>query len=140
MPRYSKNKFNKKYVRRSHNCYSYMLNKINKDYVKKCKAHMRKTKKKGCGFLKAQPGMYSGMKDVRFLKSYNCTHLCWGTNSSLMPPAGEPGCEVSREGGMTSRIGVSSLNKCSSKSLFLNLLSVTCHHVASYGQGSGSHR
>ena len=45
MPKYSKKKWNKKHVRLSHNCYSYMLNKINKDYVKKCKAHMRKTKK-----------------------------------------------------------------------------------------------
>lgn len=75
MPKYSKKKWNKKYVRLSHNCYSYMLNKVNKGYVKKCKAYMRKTKKKGCGFLKAQPGMHSGMKDVRFLKSYNCKML-----------------------------------------------------------------
>ena len=75
MPRYSSNKFNKKYVRRSHNCYSYMLNKVNKRYVKKCKAYMKKTKKKGCHFLKAQPGMYSGMKDVKHLNNYKCAML-----------------------------------------------------------------
>jgi hypothetical protein len=75
MPRYSKKRWNKKDVRLSHNCYSYMLNKINKKYVNKCKAYMKKTKKRGCGFLKAQPGMYSGLKDVRFLKSYNCKML-----------------------------------------------------------------
>ena len=75
MPRYSSNKFNKKYVRRSHNCYSYMLNKVNKRYVKKCKAYMKKTKKKGCHFLKAQPGMYSGMKDVKHLSNYKCAML-----------------------------------------------------------------
>ena len=75
MPRYSKKKWNKKYVKQSHNCYSYMLNKINKKYVKKCKSYMKKTKKRGCHFLKAQPGMYSGMKDVRHLKNYNCNML-----------------------------------------------------------------
>ena len=75
MPRYSKNKFNKKYVRRSHNCYSYMLNKINKRYVKRCKSYMKKTKKRGCNFLKAQPGMYSGMKDVKHLNKYKCNML-----------------------------------------------------------------
>ena len=75
MPRYSKKRFNRKYVKQSHNCYSYMLNKINKRYVKKCKSYMKKTKKKGCHFLKAQPGMYSGMKDVKNLGKYNCNIL-----------------------------------------------------------------
>ena len=75
MPRYSKKRFNKKYVKQSHNCYSYMLNKINKRYVKKCKSYMKRTKKRGCNFLKAQPGMYSGMKDVSHLNKYKCNIL-----------------------------------------------------------------
>jgi len=75
MPRFTKKKWNTKYVKNSHNCYSYMLNKINKRYVKMCKRHMKKTKNAGCGFLKAQPGLYSGMKDVKNHKNYNCKVL-----------------------------------------------------------------
>ena len=72
MPRFTKRKWKNKYVQNSHNCYSYMLNKINKRYVKMCKKYRKKTRKKMCGFLKAQPGLYSGMKDVKYQKQYDC--------------------------------------------------------------------
>ena len=75
MPRFTKKKWSNKYVVNSHNCYSYMLNKINKKYVKLCKKYKKKTRKNKCGFLKAQPGLYSGMKDVRKTKFYSCKNL-----------------------------------------------------------------
>ena len=47
MPRYSKKKWNKNYyVKNSHNCYSYMLDKINNHYVNICKNNSKKTRKK----------------------------------------------------------------------------------------------
>lgn len=75
MPRFSRKKWSNKYIKNSHNCYSYMLDKVNKRYVKMCKKYMKKTRRKGCGFLKAQPGLYSGMKDIKHQKKYNCNVL-----------------------------------------------------------------
>lgn len=74
MPRYTKKKWSNKYVKNSHNCYSYMLNKVNKNYKNICKKSMKKGKKL-CGFLKAQPGLYSGMYDVDKFSDYNCKML-----------------------------------------------------------------
>jgi hypothetical protein len=82
MPRYSKKKWKNYYVKNSHNCYSYMLDKINKHYVKICKDNSKKTRKKGkklkkkkCGWLKAQPGQAAGLKDVKYYKNYSCNYL-----------------------------------------------------------------
>ncbi len=72
MPRYTKKKWNKKYVRDSHNCYSYMLDKINKNYVNICKKHQKSKDNNDCKFLKAQPGLFSGKKDVKFRRKYTC--------------------------------------------------------------------
>ena len=74
-----------KYVRKSHNCYSYALNIIDNVLAGRCKRIMRKAKKtrkkhkhnkskkgkKGdCGVLKPQPGAYS--KTIRDRGKYNC--------------------------------------------------------------------
>lgn len=75
MPRFSRKKWSKKYVTNSHNCYSYMLDKINKRYVNICKKHMEKTKKTDCNFLKAQPGLVAGMDDIGNPKYYTCKNM-----------------------------------------------------------------
>ena len=70
MPKFKSKKWSKKYTRKSHNCYSYMLDKINKKYIRMCKKYLKRTKKKGCNYLKAQPGLYSGLKDVKEILSF----------------------------------------------------------------------
>ena len=75
MPRFSRKKWSNKYVKNSHNCYSYMLDKINKRYVKICKKHMKKTKESDCNFLKSQPGLVAGIDDVKNSKYYTCKNI-----------------------------------------------------------------
>jgi len=74
MPRFNKKKWNKNITQKSHNCYSYMLDKVNKKYVKICKKYKKKTRK-NCNFLKAQPGLYAGMDDVERREKYTCNLL-----------------------------------------------------------------
>ena len=85
-PVFEPERWNKnKYVRKSHNCYSYALNIIDDDLAGRCKRIIRKAKKtrkkhkhnktkkgkKGdCGVLKPQPGAYS--KTIRNRGKYNC--------------------------------------------------------------------
>ena len=75
MPRYTRKKWDNKYIVNSHNCYSYMLNKINKNYAKMCKKYRKKTRRSKCQFLKAQPGLYSGMRDVKHQRYYKCKNV-----------------------------------------------------------------
>ena len=94
-PVYEPERWNKnKYVRKSHNCYSYALNIIDNELAGRCKRIIKKAKKtrkkhengngtknnrtnknkkrkKGdCGVLKPQPGAYS--KTIRDRGKYNC--------------------------------------------------------------------
>jgi len=55
-PKYNSKKWNKnRYIRKSHNCYAYFLNKIDKYTKNKCK---KKSRKQKCEWT--QPGYYSG--------------------------------------------------------------------------------
>ena len=75
-PKYEPEKWNKdKYIRKTHNCYAYALNLINKDYAKLCKKYMNKTKKHNCHGLRPQPGQYSGFIDEHRGIPYRCTKI-----------------------------------------------------------------
>ena len=50
------------FIKKTHNCYAYALNMINKKYSKICK-ELNKNSKNNCIFLKPQVGMYSGNYD-----------------------------------------------------------------------------
>ena len=52
-----------------------MLDKINKNYAKICKKYKKKTRRNKCQFLKAQPGLYSGMKDMKHKRYYKCKNM-----------------------------------------------------------------
>lgn len=79
-PVFEPERWNKnKYIRKSHNCYSYALNIIDRKLTSRCK-HMikrKKTKKiKGdCGVLKPQPGAYS--KTIKSRGKYNCKKVTY---------------------------------------------------------------
>ena len=45
-PKFEPNKWNKKYIKHSHNCYAYAMNTISKKYVKTCKRFSKMKKKK----------------------------------------------------------------------------------------------
>ena len=62
-PKYEPDKWNKDiFIKKTHNCYAYALNMINKKYSKICK-ELNKNSKNNCIFLKPQVGMYSGNYD-----------------------------------------------------------------------------
>ena len=45
-PKFEPNKWNKKYIKYSHNCYTYALNTINKKYIKTCKRFVKMSEKR----------------------------------------------------------------------------------------------
>ncbi len=61
-----------KALRKSHNCYSYFLNKIQKGPINACKKRLEKGKKY-CAT--AQPGYYAGYKRITNDKKYTCKNL-----------------------------------------------------------------
>ena len=64
---------NNKYIRYSHNCYEYALNKISKKDAIECKKTEKK-KNKSCNYLKHQPGFASGWSRIKN-KKYTCKKL-----------------------------------------------------------------
>ena len=44
-PKFEPNKWNKKYIKHSHNCYAYAMNTINKKFIKTCKNFTKMSKK-----------------------------------------------------------------------------------------------
>ena len=79
-PIFEPERWNKnKYIRKSHNCYSYALNIIDRNLSKRCKYILKrkKTKKKkvDCGVLKPQPGAYS--KTIKSRGKYNCKKVTY---------------------------------------------------------------
>ena len=71
MNKYEPSRWNKnKYIRESHNCYSYFLNKIDKSVAKHCKKTYKK--KRRCN--KPQPGFYHGIAE-KTRKNYNCKNM-----------------------------------------------------------------
>ena len=70
-PKYNPKIWNKnKYIRNSHNCYSYFLNKINHNEIPKCK----KTYKKYKTCNRPQPGYYNGITR-KTQKNYSCKNM-----------------------------------------------------------------
>ena len=45
-PKFEPNKWNKKYIKHSHNCYAYAMNTINKKFIKTCKNFTKMSKKR----------------------------------------------------------------------------------------------
>lgn len=58
------------YIRKSHNCYSYFLNKLQKGPIKSCK---KRPINERC--LKPQPGYYAGEPTIRNRKKYTCKNM-----------------------------------------------------------------
>ena len=65
------NKWNKKYTKASHNCYSYFLNKTSKKAKKKCKKLLKKGKKR-CP--RPQPGYAAGFPKIK-KSDYTCKKM-----------------------------------------------------------------
>jgi len=75
-PIYEPEKWNKNiYIKKSHNCYSYALNLIDKKHAKSCEKYMKKTKKTNCSRFKPQPGAHAGDYDKRDNYKYYCPKL-----------------------------------------------------------------
>ncbi len=124
-PVFEPERWNKnKYVRKSHNCYSYALNIIDNELAGRCKRIIKKAKrtrkkhphknnngnrsnknnrnkkskkhKKGdCGVLKPQPGAYS--KTIRDRGKYNCKKVTFRMikdNPVMKPIAKGASCRV----------------------------------------------
>ena len=64
--------WNKKYIKDSHNCYEYALNKISLDNAIECKRNHKKNI--SCGYLKHQPGLSAGIADIKNRK-YTCKKI-----------------------------------------------------------------
>ena len=60
------------FIRQSHNCYEYALNKISINNAVNCKKSLRNGK--SCNYLKHQPGLYGGVPDITNRK-YTCKNL-----------------------------------------------------------------
>ena len=60
------------YIKDSHNCYEYALNKITLDDAITCKKLHKKNK--SCGYLKHQPGLSAGIPDIKNRK-YTCKKI-----------------------------------------------------------------
>ena len=83
-PDYNPKKWNENiYIKQSHNCYEYFLNKINPKHAKECLKLKRKmctykdgTRKRcNCHRFKAQPGYAAGYKRIKYSKNYTCKNL-----------------------------------------------------------------
>lgn len=60
------------YIRQSHNCYEYALNKLTINNAINCKKSLKKGK--SCNYLKHQPGLYGGIPDIDN-RQYTCKKL-----------------------------------------------------------------
>ena len=70
---YNKKKWNKPFaLRKSHNCYTYFLNKQQKAPTTNCKKELA-SGKKNC--TKPQPGNFAGYKKIKDKKNYTCSNL-----------------------------------------------------------------
>lgn len=65
------NKWNKKYTKESHNCYSYFLNKTSKKAKRHCKKLLKKGKKR-CP--RPQPGYAAGFPNIK-KSDYTCKKM-----------------------------------------------------------------
>ena len=69
-PTFNPNQWNKNpYMRNSHNCYAYFLNKTSKNAKRACKKTL---KKKGC--LRPQPGYHAGKGKLKYKKT-TCKYI-----------------------------------------------------------------
>jgi len=68
-------KYNKPYIKDSHNCYSYFLNSIDSRFAKTCKR--RRKKRPGVSCDRPQPGYAAGFKKLQNT-DYNCPHITRG--------------------------------------------------------------
>lgn len=59
---------NDEQITKTHNCYAYFLNTIDKNLAKLCKS----TTKNNCNNLKPQPGLAAGLKEIENKKQYTC--------------------------------------------------------------------
>lgn len=60
------------YIRQSHNCYEYALNKLTIDNAINCKKTLKNGK--SCNYLKHQPGLHGGIPDIKNRK-YTCKSI-----------------------------------------------------------------
>jgi hypothetical protein len=74
-PKYEPNKWNTKYIRKTHNCYSYALNIIDKSRGEACKKYEKKTGLSECYKLHTHPGQYAGYIDEFTGEKLNKTKL-----------------------------------------------------------------
>ena len=73
-PRYNPNKWNKnKYRKKSHNCYSYFLNKTSRGFERQCKKTKKINKKLRC--RRPQPGYAAGYSPITNKKHYTCRRM-----------------------------------------------------------------
>jgi hypothetical protein len=75
-PKYEPEKWNKdKYIKKTHNCYAYALNLIDKKQADICKIYLKITGKKDCPSLRPQPGQYYGYLDEYNPHPFSCKEI-----------------------------------------------------------------
>ena len=62
-------------IKRTHNCYAYALNLIDKKQADICKKYLKITNKKDCPSLRPQPGQYSGFIDEYKHHLFSCKKI-----------------------------------------------------------------
>lgn len=71
LPTFNPEKWNKNpYIRKSHNCYAYFLNKRSRRFQRKCKQT-----KKGNLCPRPQPGYAAGYKPIKDISKYTCKNI-----------------------------------------------------------------
>ena len=58
-------------ITKTHNCYAYFLNNINKKIAELCEDD----DKRNCNGYKPQPGLYAGFKEITDKKNYTCKNM-----------------------------------------------------------------
>ena len=75
-PIYEPEKWNKDInIKKTHNCYAYALNLIDKEQANICKIYMKITTKNDCPSLRPQPGQYSGFIDEYNPHPFSCKQI-----------------------------------------------------------------
>jgi len=75
-PKYEPEKWNKDiYIKKTHNCYAYALNLIDKKQSDICKIYLKITGKKDCPSLRPQPGQYYGYLDEYNPHPFSCKEI-----------------------------------------------------------------